>query len=127
MRKWFVIVLFLCIAAIGGYAYIYQEHRNIQNENPEYIVTSSSIINEFIVQPGKSEQKYLNKTIQVSGIISEINTGELLLSDEIYCALNDSLEHSTLKTKSQITIKGRVIGFDDLLEQIKLDQCFILN
>jgi len=32
-----------------------------------------------------------------------------------------------LNIATQITIKGRVIGFDDLLEQIKLDQCFILN
>ena len=30
-------------------------------------------------------------------------------------------------TNSSIAIKGRCIGFDSLLQQIKLDQCLILE
>jgi len=127
MRKWIVVLAIIFLAATGSYLYLFREHRDIKNEKPELIITSALIISEFIQEPSKSEQKYLNKTIQVSGIIKEINPRGLLLSDGIYCTLNDSLAHSSLNIETQITIKGRVIGFDDLLEQIKLDQCFILN
>jgi len=127
MRKWIVVLAIIFLAAAGSYLYLFREHRDIKNEKPELIITSALIISEFIQEPSKSEQKYLNKTIQVSGIIKEINPRGLLLSDGIYYTLNDSLAHSSLNIETQITIKGRVIGFDDLLEQIKLDQCFILN
>ena len=127
MRKWIVVLAIIFLAATGSYLYLFREHRDIKNEKPELIITSALIISEFIQEPSKSEQKYLNKTIQVSGIIKEINPRGLLLSDGIYCTLNDSLAHSSLNIETQITIKGRVIGFDDLLEQIKLDQCFIIN
>jgi len=127
MRKWIVVLAIIFLAATGSYLYLFREHRDIKNEKPELIITSALIISEFIQEPSKSEQKYLNKTIQVSGIIKEINPRGLLLSDGIYCTINDSLAHSSLNIETQITIKGRVIGFDDLLEQIKLDQCFILN
>jgi hypothetical protein len=30
-----------------------------------------------------------------------------------------------LKVNDSVTVKGRCIGFDDLLEEIKLDQCTI--
>ena len=127
MRKWIVVLAIICLAAAGSYLYLFREHRDIKNEKPELIITSALIISEFIQEPSKSEQKYLNKTIQVSGIIKEIDPRGLLLSDGVHCTLNDSLAHSSLNIETQITIKGRVIGFDDLLEQIKLDQCFILN
>ncbi len=125
IRNW--IVLFLLIAFILiGYIYLYQDHRNIQAEQPNFIVTSSFISSEFSNKLLESETKYLNKTIEVSGIISEINQNNLTLDDQVFCQLSETMPLS-IKINSEIKIKGRLIGYDDLLEQVKLDQCFILN
>lgn len=34
---------------------------------------------------------------------------------------------SELKANNPISVKGRCIGYDDLLEEIKLDQCSIVK
>ncbi|WP_303316000.1 hypothetical protein Q4Q34_13335 [Flavivirga abyssicola] len=123
MKKWIILIILICFC-IGAYLYIYKDHRNIETEAPVFVVTANSIGSEFSKGSLKSEKKYLNKTIIVSGIISEINQNDLTINDKIFCQFSKILKQS-LKIGSEIKIKGRVIGYDDLLEQIKLDQCII--
>ncbi|MBJ6367092.1 OB-fold protein [Snuella sedimenti] len=126
MRKWYIIFVIILIAVIG-YNYIYQDHRDIETETPAYDVTSTILINNFINNATDSEKKYLNKTVEVSGNISEINATDLTLNDVVFCLFSTPINKTTIQLGSQIKIKGRVIGYDDLLEQVKLDQCSILT
>lgn len=122
MRRW-IILLIVFVLAIIAYNYIYQEHRDIKSEKAEYSVSSLDLINEFAINSSDAEKKYLNKTIEVKGNITEINGYDLTLDDNIFCQFNDEIK---VPSKS-INIKGRFIGYDNLLEQIKLDQCNILT
>jgi len=61
----------------------------------------------------------------IFGSVTEINKNFLTLDDKIYCKFDGVIPNNN--TKSLIEIKGRCIGFDSLLEQIKLDQCSILE
>jgi hypothetical protein len=111
---------------VFSYNYLYQDHRNIETEKAEQRTTSQKIEKEFMMDAVKSEQKYLNKTIEVSGIISEINKNNLTLDEHILCVFGNPID-SIIKTNSNIKIKGRVIGYDDLFEQVKMDQCLIIK
>ena len=124
MRKKLIILIIIVSIGVIIYNYIYKDHRNIENENAEFIVTAIELSNEFLVAPSDSENKYLNKTIEVSGNISEINDNNLVLNEKIFCLLQNSINATVGKS---IKIKGRCIGYDNLLEEIKLDQCTILN
>lgn len=126
MKKWIIIIIILIIVAVFGYNYIYQDHRTIESENAEFVISSKSIANEFSTNIKTAETKYLNKTIEVSGLVSEKNTNGITLNDKVFCQFSDTLEAS-IKNNSNLKIKGRVIGYDDLLEQVKLDQCSIIN
>lgn len=123
IRYW-IILLLLFVFALVTYNYVYQDHRNIETEKPDFMTSSIILSHEFLNNSMESETKYLNKTIVVSGIISEINQNNLTLKDNVFCQFNNTIDQS-LKVKSEIEIKGRVIGYDDLLELIKLDQCVI--
>lgn len=123
MKKWIILIIIIIALGVITYQYVYKDHRNIEAEKPAFIVTANSIGLEFTNSSLESEKKYLNKTIVVSGIISEVNQNDLTLNDHVFCQFNNSIE--ALKVISKIKIKGRVIGYDDLLEQIKLDQCVI--
>lgn len=125
MRKWIVLII-LIISSVVGYNYIYQDHRDIKTEASSFSITSTEINNEFLENLEISEQKYLNKTIEISGMLSEINKNDLTLDEHVFCAFDDSI-NTVLKKHSKIKIKGRVIGYDDLLEQVKLDQCYIIK
>lgn len=121
IRNWIILFL-LALFIFIGYQYVYQDHRDIETEKAEYIITTETISDEFKLDVLKSEKKYLNKTVEVSGVISEINKNDLTLNDKVFCQFNNKIDKS-LQLNSPIKVKGRCIGYDDLLEQVKLDQC----
>ncbi len=125
MRKW-IIFLILVIIAILSYNYIYHDHRDIKSEPIEYAIKAVDILNEFSANTSDAELKYLNKTIAVSGKVSELKKKNVTLRGRVFCQFTEAIK-TQIKNNSQIKIKGRFIGYDDLLEQIKLDQCNIIN
>lgn len=126
MRKWIIILIILIIAAVIGYNYIYQDHRDIESEKAEYSMTSDEITIKFSENAVQAEQTFLNKTIEVSGLVSEVNANEITIDDKVFCQFSN-MNQNTIEINSKIKIKGRVIGYDDLLEQVKLDQCTIIK
>lgn len=124
--KVFIGICLALILAILSYNYIYQDHRNIEEEEAEFVLNTGHISNEFSSDPMSSEQKYLNKTIEIEGTLTDVSTHSLTLDDQIFCQFNSTIEPK-LKLNAQLKIKGRFIGYDDLLEQIKLDQSHIIN
>lgn len=126
MRKWIIILVITVVVSIFGYNYIYQDHRDIESEQAEFTMTSSEINQLFSENSTSAEQKFLNKTIEVSGLITGINSNDITIDDSVFCQFSNNLETSLDKNEN-IKIKGRVIGYDDLLDQVKLDQCTIIN
>ncbi|WP_290699889.1 hypothetical protein [Lacinutrix sp.] len=126
-KKLQLIFVAIIIASFFAYNYIYQDHRNISNESAVFTTDSKSLSDEFKNNIQDSETKYLNKTIVIKGEVSEINTTDLTLNDLIFCSFSQSMSTGLLQLNKQITIKGRCIGYDDLLEQVKLDQCTLIN
>lgn len=127
MKKTLLIVLIcLAIAAIFGYNYIYQDHRDIKTEEANFKLESSAFLVEFEKDAEVAQKKYLNKSIELTGITTEVSISTITLNSIIFCTLNPNQSHQATLNK-QTTIKGRFIGYDDLLEEIKLDQTTILN
>ena len=112
----------MLIGGFIGYNYIYQNHRNISTETAEYTLQASDLISEFLSNTEAAQAKYLNKTISIQGTITSISDNAITLNNSIFCSLLNSTK--TLKN-DLVSVKGRFIGYDDLLEEIKLDQCTI--
>ena len=125
MKKWITLMVLIIIGVIA-YKYVFQSHRDIQAEEAAFVLTATEISNEFSINPLQSEKKYLNKTIQVSGSISNKNNNSITLDTNVFCQFSNTIEDN-LNNSAPIKIKGRFIGYDDLLEEIKLDQCSIIN
>lgn len=111
---------------VSGYSYLfYSSARNVSSEEVVFNVSSKSIINEFDSNVEKSNQKYLEKAIAIKGIVSKINAKQVIIDNTIVCELT-ALD-SNIKKDQIVTLKGRVVGYDDLMGEIKLDQCSVLN
>lgn len=127
MNKKFRIILFsiamVGILAFTGYNYVmYGGARNLSSEETAYKVSSKSISTEFSSNVETANKKYLEKAIAIEGTITKITGTEVIIDNSIICNLKE-LDPSI--TKNQIiTLKGRVVGYDDLLGELKLDQCF---
>lgn len=114
-----VIIVFI---AFSTYKYIYKPHETIENRNIDYKGKASDFLSK-ITNDGIAN--WLNKTIEINGEITSLDSKGILFNNNIYCQFKESLEIKGLQKKQPITIKGIVIGYDDLLEELKLNQCII--
>lgn len=128
-KKYLVIASIAILICCGGFYFynnvLYKEARNIEKEIPSYSLTPSKLINEYKSNISESDSKYLNKTIQVEGEITEVSDSILTLDSSIFCAFDKKINKASIGNK--VIIKGRCIGFDELMEEIKLDQCSIIQ
>lgn len=125
MKKYIVLLGILLIIVLV-YSYVYQDHRDIEKEKAEFTMDADIIIKEFFMNSQVNETKYLNKTIEVKGIVTNQSEKSISLNDNIFCQFSE-LVPSKLKTNIEISIKGRFIGYDDLLEELKFDQCMVIT
>lgn len=119
------VFFFIVILIAFAYVYIQKPHRDISAETVEFSISSAALLNEFLVNEANASKKFLDKTIVVYGALSENNNNFLVLDNKIYC--NFEIEPPEIPLNPNLTVKGRCIGFDVLLEQVKLDQCSILD
>ncbi|MBL4724882.1 MAG: hypothetical protein JKY73_05820 [Lutibacter sp.] len=126
MKKWRIFIIVFIIGGVVFYNYVYKDHRDIENEEPSFIVTSENLIIEFTSDNKIASEKYLDKTIQIIGMVTSLDGNVLQVESVISCYFKDTLNSNQLLNK-KIEIKGRCIGYDELLEEIKIDQCVILT
>lgn len=123
-----IILLIGLIGLIGFFAYKYIMHgggRNLTTEKTSFSVTSASITSEFTTDIEKANKKYLEKAVEIKGKITASNGNEIILDEIIICSLKN--QDLSIKKDQTITIKGRVVGYDDLMGELKLDQCFVIK
>ena len=127
MKKLKVILISSLIIGMVGYGvFNYVMHggaRDLSSEKADYIVTSKKLMDEFSTNADVSNKKYLEKAVAVSGVITDSNPNQIIIDNTIICILKNPI--ASLKKNESVTIKGRVVGYDDLMGEIKLDQCFV--
>lgn len=126
-RKYLLFFLFILILSIIiGYNYMYKEHRDISSEKADFTLTSKELMNEYKIDLDDATTKFLDKTIQLDGIVTDVESDNFTLNDVIIC-YTDSITIQNINITEEVKVKGRSIGYDELLEYIKLDQVTIIN
>ena len=127
MRKKIFIALLLVLAlVIVAYNYMYKSHRDISTETVTYSETPAQVYDAFQKNDSLANSKYLDNTIEIYGKITNIDAqNKIITVDEKLTARCTNGIPNTLKLQNPITLKGRVVGYDDLLEEIQMDQCTI--
>ncbi|MCX6171373.1 MAG: hypothetical protein NT048_00865 [Flavobacterium sp.] len=126
-KKLKILLLFIVVIAVGFISmrlYInYGGKRDIQSEETAFTVSSKAIVDEFISNADASNKKYLEKPVAISGTVTSVNGKEVIVDDIVNC--NFSTLDSSIKKDQKVVVKGRVIGYDDLMGSVNMDQCSI--
>ena len=125
-RRKYVLITIVVLLIVGTaiYKYTYKEHINIAKSDADFKLNSNDLLQFFSKDVDAATKKYLNKIIQVTGTVSEQDSESMTLNSGILCYF---LNLKPTTTKLSLKIKGRCIGYDELLEVVKLDQCTILE
>jgi len=129
MKKKILIVagLILLVIAVVGYNIIYKNHRDIKTEEAEFTLTAATLSAEFAANESQATAKYADKTIVVTGKVTGFDeaSGTLMLDEILSATLLDKT--TTVNQQTQVKIKGRFVGYDDLLGEMKMDQVTIIK
>lgn len=127
-KKIFILLFFVLLVFIVMYLYIYKQHRNITDEVSAYNVTVEIFEKDFKENDSLANVKYLDKTIEINGKITSLEeeNKSIIIDEKVYATFSENFPKGLTKGKN-INVKGRFVGYDDLLEQFKLDQITIEN
>jgi hypothetical protein len=120
------VIIFLVTLLVGFSVFYYVFHfgaRDLATEEALFTVTSKNITAEFASNVVGATKKYSDKAIAVSGIVTAVTDSIVTIDKTIIC--NFKSPDTTIKNEQAITVKGRLVGFDELMGELKLDQCTI--
>ncbi|MGB5982143.1 MAG: hypothetical protein WBG46_08370 [Nonlabens sp.] len=126
MKKW--IVLFTALVTICATVYFFilnPSHREIAEESVDYSMSAVELHWQFVTDEKNATEIYLDKVLEVKGSITSMNAREYELNAKIQVMTMDSL--SDLRKGQEASFKGRCIGYDELLEVVKIDQATLIK
>ena len=128
MKKFFIIALSFSVLAFLGFWYVFKNDRNFSSEESIKVTNVLNIITEFNENDIAANAKYLDKMIEFSGSVSlvDLKNKTMMLEEKVFTSFKPE-DFVVVKENTMIKIKGRFLGYDELLEEIKLDNCMILK
>ncbi|WP_348718856.1 hypothetical protein [Tenacibaculum sp. 190130A14a] len=109
------------LAAFTAYTYVYKPHKTIEELNSSYKGSSE----DFLEKASSNFNEWNSKVVELTGKITGLDSEGITLNNQIFCQFKTPTLITTLNLNQNITIKGHVIGYDDLLEELKLNQCIL--
>ena len=116
----------LLLSIIALYFYIYKSHRDIASENVAFETSVSELSQRFINNPDSSTATYADQTVSIYGNVTalDLKQNSITLDDKLI-ALVAKEEIGKVKKGDLVKVKGRFIGYDELFEELRMDQCII--
>lgn len=123
-----VLALLVSLLAFGSiaYFYVYKQHRDISLEQSAYELSANDLVSEFSSNKEIANSKYVDQTISIYGKVTALDLAisTIIINNKISAVLFKD-QGANLVVGQKIIIKGRLVGFDDLFEEIKMDQCSV--
>ena len=115
---------------IIGFTIIYftynKPHKDFNKAPSQFTIESKKLISFYQNNSEDANTKYLDKIILITGTITDLEENIIILDNGIVCTLDPSQKiDDQIYMGSKISIKGRCIGYDDLLEEIRVDHSFV--
>lgn len=127
-KKLLLSFILITVAVTLVYLYAYKNHRNIATETADFSITVSNLQKEFTASDSVATQKYQDKAIQISGKLTSIDVENkaIVVDEKVYANFLKTIPDN-LTVGKLIIIKGRFLGYDDLVEEFKIDQTVIVE
>jgi len=117
------VIAFVLISAYIVKSVIYKPHALIEQQESVYKGEALGFLESIKVDASQ----WQDKIVELSGKITSKDDQGIMLNNAIYCQLNTVEDLVLLSEGEEVSIKGRIIGYDDLLEELKLDKTIIIN
>jgi len=129
------VVVFIALAGIGIALVLFiMPHKDLGKARPDFVITAIDLQKAFEDNESAATAKFVNKVIEVRGIIESVKPGEGSIlnvtlktgSDlsSVICTFARDADPSKLNTGNQVTIRGECSGF---LMDVLLNDCSLIE
>ncbi|WP_343488328.1 hypothetical protein [Allomuricauda sp. d1] len=128
-RLYIIGLVVLALAILAGVAYnmtFNSKHREISKEEATFQIAADELQYFFANNEASSVQKYMDEVLEVSGTITEVEQNSIVLDKRVMVNFLANAENN-FEDGQPIVIKGRCVGFDELLLQVKIDQASVID
>jgi hypothetical protein len=124
----FIVLLVIVAGGFITYNYLYQGHRDIASEDPVFTLTTQELHDEFVTNDSLANVTYSNQTIEIDGKVTAFDAASKTITiDGKLSAVMLKKAKEPITPQEMIKIKGRFLGYDDLLGELKMDQVSIIK
>lgn len=125
MKKflWGLLILLLILGAVGFYMFN-MSGDSVAKKDADHSLTAAALYAEYNINEKKSNTKYIGKTIELTGTISELSIDQqgatVLMFTEpgdfegVMCTLDKDQNTTAIKVGSPVKIKGQCTGKLDM-------------
>ncbi len=125
----FVVILVLAVGALILYKLYHETTPDIVDSKPERVTDVSTLINDFHSDSMAARKKYLDRVVEVTGIVKSIDTsGAIVLGNRedaasVVCGLDrrHMKDYEQVKVGSSAVIQGRCTGFEIAEEMLGIN------
>jgi hypothetical protein len=136
-KKYFLLTVFLLLVLVGIGAYFRYNKptRDLTDKKADLSISAKELYKQFSENEGQANRQYLDKVVQVKGILTAVSRGEdgsLNLALDagnpmggVTCEMpaENAPEGANLQTGQQVTVKGQCTG---ILTDVLLVKCVLV-
>ena len=121
------LVVFITLFVLLAINFVYKPHKDIAKSTIDFKINAKEIYEKFSSNETEALKKYSNKVIESEGKVTTLDfENKNIILDSILFYQFDTAINKDIKLDQKITIKARLVGFDELMNEIKLDQSTII-
>ena len=115
------VMMVLTVGVVYVYQYISMSPKDVVEITPEYVGDATEF--NFLVTDNLSY--WTGKVVQIDGKVTELTDYGVVINGTIFCQFENGDDLQSIVENQQINIKGKLVGFDEILMEIKLNQCIL--
>ena len=106
--------------------YMYKPHRNIQEETATHQMEAKTLYESFTSDEQTANQKFLVQVIEIKGKVTALDkeNKSIVLDNHVNAS---GIETINVSLNQDVVVKGRCVGYDEIMEEIAVDQSKIIN
>ena len=121
-----LLVAALVAAFVVAYSMYNKPHRDYASEEVAKSWSSTELVEWHTSHPESEHVQWQDQVMQVSGNVTSVSDRGILLSPGVVVTWEKDREPASAP-EGAVTIQGRLVGFDDLFGEVRIDHARLVN
>ncbi len=128
MKKLLWILIIVIIGGVAAYFYVFHKpHRDVAGEDASYELKANELVSQYQNDQVAADNLYLDQVVAVRGKAVEVEKDHIKLENGVYGTLLKTDALPDVQVGDEVVIKGRIVGYDDLFGEVRLDNVQVLE